>query len=294
MNRQPQEPQETEITSQPVIGQEIQAGNHAVQTPDSSSLPVTMLIRQAKRQQRLLMPIIVGPVSLFLLWTVLGSILWPAYSSEEANDPIRCTFLFGPPLALQMAAFVGLFVLGRQQKATMQQLAETADTRSIGPLLEIAASVNDPKIKAIPYESLMRLLPLLQEGDNLRLTDRQYRSLAYVLLYTRHSDLHLAILQALEKIGDRRAVKPVERLAKRGRTLAIREEAARILPILRGRQPLENAPATLLRASEPGMKALLRASEPGEKDASKELLRANIGDEDLEPRNASDSTHGSP
>ena len=279
MNRQRKELQETESASRAVMEQATREGNHSVHTSGSSSFPVAMLIRQAKRQHMLFILCIAGPLSCFLLWAVVGSILWPAHTSEETNDPLRCAILFGPPFAFQMAAFLGLFVFGRWQTATMQQLAEIADTRSIGPLLEIAANANDSRTSAIPYETLLRLLPLLQEGDDIILTERQYRCLTVLILYTRHADLHLAILQALGKIGDHRAVKLVERLVKKGRTPAIREEAARILPILQQRQQQGNAPSTLLRASESGKEVLLRASEPGMEARSEELLRANIGEE---------------
>jgi hypothetical protein len=88
--------------------------------------------------------------------------------------------------------------------------------------------------------------------------------------------LLLVVLEALGRVGDGRAVLPVERLEKKGRTAQIRRAAAAILPILRDRQDKENAHATLLRASTTPNDApnvLLRPAHFVQDGSPLELLR---------------------
>lgn len=89
--------------------------------------------------------------------------------------------------------------------------------------------------------------------------------------------LALDILQALEKIGDGRAVMTVERLTTRGKTPRIQAAAQRVFPILEQRQRDENAPRTLLRASAPvatPQNVLLRPAMNTAQEPPEELLRA--------------------
>ena len=92
----------------------------------------------------------------------------------------------------------------------------------------------------------------------------------------------MGALEALGKIGDGRAVYTVERLAARGKSSAIRQAAAQILPILQERQRAENAPGVLLRAANrPGsdVNNLLRPAEEAAPTDPQQLLRANITEE---------------
>src|SRR5579871_5772358 len=63
-------------------------------------------------------------------------------------------------------------------------------------------------------------------------------------------DLVLAVLDALSKVGDGRAVTSVERVAAHGRTAPLREAAQRVLPILQERRQRERDAARLLRAAD--------------------------------------------
>jgi len=89
--------------------------------------------------------------------------------------------------------------------------------------------------------------------------------------------LTLHLLEALEKVGDGRAVRPVEHLLSGVHTSLVRRTAERILPLLRERQQRENESQMLLRgASEPpaAPEHLLRPTYPGTpSNAPKQLLR---------------------
>src|SRR5262249_32296509 len=86
--------------------------------------------------------------------------------------------------------------------------------------------------------------------------------------------LHVEILEALEKIGDGRAVPTVRRLAQKGSPTA-----ARILPALLARQLQENESKMLLRSaslSSATPKELLRPASETSTTEPQQLLRANI------------------
>ncbi len=101
------------------------------------------------------------------------------------------------------------------------------------------------------------------------------------LLFQSEEPLALSILEALGKIGDGRAVVPVQRLAAKGRTERLRAAAASILPVLEQRRNAENDPQVLLRASRvahPSATLLRPASSTTETEAQ-QLLRASAAEE---------------
>jgi hypothetical protein len=99
-------------------------------------------------------------------------------------------------------------------------------------------------------KALLYLLPLLNAEDGARMDMGTRRQLMDALGHANNSrELELALLQSMEWVGTGQAVRKVEWLARRGPTSAIRDEAARILPLLEERRRQEQAPATLLRAS---------------------------------------------
>jgi hypothetical protein len=87
----------------------------------------------------------------------------------------------------------------------------------------------------------------MQASDASRLSDRQ-RDCLYALLYSSDTELALAILKALEQIGDDRAVLYLEALTG-SRDTAIREAAVACLPFLKARAEQHRLSQTLLRAS---------------------------------------------
>ncbi len=106
------------------------------------------------------------------------------------------------------------------------------------------------------------------------------------LLSRSEEPLVLAILEALGKVGDGRAVLPVQRLAVKGRTERIRAAAASILPVLEQRQKQENDPQVLLRAASQDAAAsnvLLRPASSTPATEPQQLLRASYAEENREP-----------
>lgn len=69
------------------------------------------------------------------------------------------------------------------------------------------------------------------------------------VLYHPDNRLVALVLDALGKVGDGRAVAPVEQMMRRGRTPELRAEAERILPMLQERKRQEEAHSSLLRPS---------------------------------------------
>jgi len=89
----------------------------------------------------------------------------------------------------------------------------------------------------------------------------------------------MALLQALEKVGDGQAVEPVQALTNAQYPERIRQEAERILPVLQARRRQESDPKILLRgaatpASEP--EELLRAAVNSTEEKPEQLLRIPV------------------
>lgn len=86
----------------------------------------------------------------------------------------------------------------------------------------------------------------------------------------------LQVLEALEKIGDGRAVEVIERLTKRGLHWKVQEEAERILPLLQERQRKEKDPRRLVRAADipEGLSTLLRPAAGNSPSEPQAFLRA--------------------
>lgn len=90
--------------------------------------------------------------------------------------------------------------------------------------------------------------------------------------------LVMRVLEALEKMGDGRAVSAVAPIVTQGRTAAIRTAVQRILPILQERQQRENEQSMLLRASSaPAVspEELLRPATHSPETKPETLLRAS-------------------
>lgn len=191
-----------------------------------------------------------------------------------------------------------LFSVTRSHKDVARLLARFDDKRAVGPLAE-ALDMDNQSLRQEAERALIRLLPQLQASDAGLLNDDQ-RACLYRALAGRKTELTLAILKALEQIGDGKALPVVERLRDSARsTISLRkalqppvwnerpggwrapplfgrlrakaENAARILetaeaclPSLRERAAQEQAAQTLLRpATAPGSPAeiLLRPAQ---------------------------------
>jgi hypothetical protein len=164
----------------------------------------------------------------------------------------------------------------QQRNRAAQILAAFDDVRIVGPLAE-ALQYGGADTRDAARRTLLRLLPKMQSSDASRLSDRQ-RDCLYALLESSDTELVLAILKALEQIGDDRAVLYVEALTV-SRDTAIREAAVACLPFLKARAEQQRLSQTLLRASRAAdttPELLLRpARGTGETDPQ-QLLRPGV------------------
>lgn len=191
-------------------------------------------------------------------------------------------------------ALLGKYHIMRQMQATVRALTSIEDLRVVGPLLDL---LNESvcQLNRQVVAALTRLLPRLQASDAGLLTARQRRRLSEALLYSvrgvhNFSNDHIfaiAILKALEQIGDRRELPLVARIANcktRSAYMDSIQAAARAcLPHLRQRDTQAQATNTLLRAADAAPNGLLRAVGTPD-DLSDQLLRPGSEDRPLAER----------
>ena len=187
------------------------------------------------------------------------------------------------------AVMAGAMAATTAQKNGTRILAEFDDKRAVGPL-SLALEFNDVEVVAVAREKLVRLLPQLKASD-AQLLDEEQRSILYKALHSKkhYAALRIAILNALQQVGDEKGLPHVQKLAK-GEGLTAQEEdilraAQECLPYLERRVDRLRASQTLLRASSaseamtssPDM--LLRPAMDVGATPSEELLRASDGQE---------------
>ena len=174
-----------------------------------------------------------------------------------------------------------------QQSATLK-LTEWDDVRVVGPLAEELASP-EQDIRFAAEMALISLLPRLRASDAYLLNTNQRHCLYYTLSGTRHIWLKIAILKALEQVGDSEAILYVERLAA-GEGAAewspeVRQAAIDCLPYLQERARHESSKQTLLRSADSTgatAKTLLRSANETSEINPEQLLRAPTGKEGRE------------
>jgi hypothetical protein len=184
-------------------------------------------------------------------------------------------------------AIAAAFAASQVQKKVTKELAEFEDIRSVGPLA-LALEYQDRELKAVAENKLTRLLPRLQVSD-APLLDEEQRKCLYRALRGRNTELVLAILKALEQVGDEQAVPYVQKLADgegiAATALRIREAAQACLPALQQRAELERSRQTLLRAasaSDTPSDVLLRPASGALVEADpQQLLRASAAEEHM-------------
>lgn len=161
--------------------------------------------------------------------------------------------------------------------AAVQRLRETWDPRAVGVLAVVARDRDDlwshPAVQA-----LVTLLPRVRASDAAYIDAEGMKALIE-LLKEDHEPLRLALLAALEQIGDDRAIPMVREVRDSPRlALEVRQAAAECLPALENRVRLAQESSTLLRASS-GLNpaeaaAVLLRPASGATAATDNLLRA--------------------
>jgi hypothetical protein len=185
------------------------------------------------------------------------------------------------------------FTLTPKQTEAAEELAKSNDMSAVGPLVE-ALEWPDAQTKDIALTALTRLLPRMRASDANLLNDRQRQSLYNMLFMSkarRNPEFTLALLKALEQVGDGAAIPYVENLANASpsplalRTFStverrIKKAAAACLPYLEARAGQVDASRQLLRAANaadvhtPAESLLRPATHLANADPS-QLLRAS-------------------
>ncbi len=172
-----------------------------------------------------------------------------------------------------------------QAKVAISNIGALDISQAAGALLDVYG-MNGRFILGDTRPALIRLLPRLRVTDANLLTPGQ-RKLLYTILSRNErnpwsinywsADLKIAILRALEQIGDEKAIPYVEKAARTARNLEVRAAAQECLPYLTTRAEQLRVEQTLLRASasttSPDM--LLRPTVATAPTEPQQLLRAS-------------------
>jgi len=162
-------------------------------------------------------------------------------------------------------------------RKTIQRLSEAWDPRAIG-VLAVVAQERDVELSHLAQQALINLLPRVRASD-AGFVDAEGMKALIELLREDYDELRLALLKALEQIGDERAIPMVTDLRDAPRVnLDVRQAAAECLPALENRVRIARESATLLRASSAlnpadARAALLRPAA-GAPTATDNLLRS--------------------
>jgi len=179
----------------------------------------------------------------------------------------------------------------RKSRTRVKALGEELgkDLRTIGPLAQICLSAPFLSMYEIAATPLLKLLPHLKASDARYVSDDQMEALLS-LLARRNAhwvnlrsmpELPLAILKALEQIGDSRAIEPVKRLTTGRGNWRYHKAAQECLKYLEQHGEERNRNRSLLLPSslETGPKTLLRAVNRQAEAQPDQLLRAAIDEE---------------
>lgn len=157
-----------------------------------------------------------------------------------------------------------------RRRATVSALGQAGDPRAVGALA-VAVRDGEKAVQQAANEALFALLPRVQANHAAYITPDQMNALLE-LAFRSNIYMQLAVLKALEQIGDQRAIPVVQNLAMSPDS-AVRERAKQCLPFLTERARRAEQSATLLRG----------ASVPSLTAGGRELLRPATQAEDATP-----------
>lgn len=200
--------------------------------------------------------LIPGMILFLLFVTCIGAVLWApiAIISELHFEQIRAAAI----TALgRLRVPESVSILSRSAWDGSPRVSEAAKVA----LRKVIPTLTPNHYGALSADTTPNLARLLHEWD---------------VLYEQDEDFAREVLAALEKVGDGRAVKSVERIAEEGPTEQLKQAAAAVLPILQERQQKEKDARLLLRAAQapedPSHILLRPAGGPPEAD-TQQLLR---------------------
>jgi hypothetical protein len=236
--------------------------------------------REARRDKSLL---IFFQASIFLPIALIGFL--PLMHDNHLYLTLLI-LLFLPVIGMTL---MGLRAFLKKPGWNAEALARIGGVKAIGTLLDLQWAPKAPKQTTPLYAALTELLPRMKASDAATWTAEQRGILLWSLkdgtggttspaLYQNY---RLAILKALEKIGDAAAIPVVEHLAngkvRTAHQKALQAAAMECLPLLRANSSDVDATKTLLRASAPENSApetLLRPVESTPDANAKQLLHA--------------------
>ena len=161
------------------------------------------------------------------------------------------------------------------RKDAARALEKAGDPRAVG-VLAVALRDGDAPMRRLAETALLKLLPNVQ-ASHAGFLDNDQVSALLAIGEQEDAALKVALLRALEQIGDSRAIPIVEQLLTDNWKM-VRNQAAQCLPFLRERERRARESATLLRASDRNAAVssahLLRPAIDSRQDTkSDELLR---------------------
>jgi hypothetical protein len=179
-------------------------------------------------------------------------------------------------------AVSSLYYVSQQQKNAATELAKLRPKRAVGQLAD-ALEYGDKNMRMLASSALQDILPQLQASDDHLLNDEQRNRLYNVLKRARFKQdgpLMVAILKALEQIGDEKALPMAENLSKieprNGMERSVKAAALECLPALTERVEKRRRAQTLLRpaaAPDNPAEVLLRPAHGASPGDPEKLLR---------------------
>jgi hypothetical protein len=240
------------------------------------------LLKKEATDRRKRHPLVVAGIIAYLITAVLSIVIPPMFGKRPSFGLLKI-------LLYSSGAIMAALAVSSAQKNATRALEGDDDKRIVG-VWALALDYDDEQLVALARRKLLQFLPQLNASD-APLLDEEQRGILYNALNKRpdkkdsnNTELHQAILKALQQVGDERALPHVEKLAK-GQGLAaaypeLKTAAEACLPFLKERVEQIRASQTLLRASSAfdapssGSEVLLRPALHAGTTPTQELLRA--------------------
>ncbi len=240
-----------------------------------------IITREEKRRYRLVWSVVAFCLTLAFIIARVAESRTNTADSDSLTWllPIGASFaLFLPVVAALIASFPR-----RKLRDSMQALARRGTVKDINALIGAQRSLIGPQTNKALRGALTDALLQVRASDRSRISESSQAELRGILANIstgvarrRHVDFYMAIIKAMEQIGDERALKAMERIANmRSHTQArvrLKQAAAECLPALRARVRETTAPETLLRAVGPDSMGELLRPVSGTAEADSELL----------------------
>ncbi len=240
--------------------------------------------RKARRDKKVFWSFFVF-FELFIFIPVILSSQLPIWQNHHLNQAVLAMLLV-PPVGM---ALMALKFMLTKPKWNAEELISVGGVQAVGTLIDLLPAPKLPKQLAPLFSALTVLLPQMKTSDASLVNTTQRKQLYQLLQGAIFPGLssqvllnfRLAILKALEQIGDAAAIPVVTSIANgKARTedqKILKAAALECLPLLREKTAAVEATNMLLRASSQEIAApetLLRASEARADANPKELLRA--------------------